>query len=128
MKRNKKYIFLFLLIILAFCIWEFRWYGIGFSNPKWSDSIKVKGITYVAESKDDVPQEVGSDEIGENYTKIKFKLRGHIRNAIYKMRNNDATLLDKGTLIFTMKNQQPDEKLAAKIGDKYIIYSRSYIE
>lgn len=130
MKLNKKFIIIiiFILIILMFCVWKFRWYGIGFSNPKWSDSIKVKGITYVVESIDDKRQEISSDEIGENYAKIKFKLSGNIRNTLYKMRNDDATLLDVGTLIFTIKDQQPGEKLAAKIGDKYFIYSKSHIE
>lgn len=129
MKWNKKSILLFILIILAFCVWEFRWYGtIGFSNHKWQDSIKVKGITYIADSNHDKRQEVGGDVIGENYAKIKFKLSGNIRNALYKMRNNDATLLDKGTLIYTIKDHQSSEKIAAKIGDKYFIYSKSDIK
>lgn len=127
MKLNKNFISLLILIILAFCIWEFRWYGIGFSSPKWSDSIKVKGITYVADFIDDKHQEIDCDEVGKNYAKIKFKLSGNIRNAIYKMRNNDATLLDKGTLIFTIKNHSSDEKIVAKVGDKYFIYSKSHL-
>lgn len=126
MKLNKKYIILLILVILAFCTWEFRWYGrIGFSTPKWTDSIKINGIKYDGEYNDDIRQEIDSGEIGETYSKINFKLSGNIRNSIYRMRNNDATLLDKGTVIYTIKEQQPEEKVAAKIGDKYYIFNKS---
>jgi hypothetical protein len=123
MKKKKILVFILVLGVIGFCIWFYRLDRFGFSSMKWVDTISYKGENYdVAYSDNDSYIKVKELVIDKNLGKTKFKLSGNVRNPYYIMRNMDATILDKGTLLYSLKNVNVKEMIAAKVDGNYYLY------
>ncbi|MHA6261165.1 hypothetical protein ACXYMX_14860 [Sporosarcina sp. CAU 1771] len=98
------------VIILAGCSPSRFLPGLAQETIDWVDAVKINDSMYYAnyEMNDSgVTFESGS-EIGE----VHFNMDGHA-NSSYKMKNNDATYLSKGTKIYEMKDYAPAFRVIA---------------
>ncbi|WP_066720637.1 hypothetical protein [Clostridium sp. Marseille-P299] len=128
MKKSMKRILLFAAIICTaiLLIWIFRLDRFGFISPKWVDRIKYNGVKYDMQYKANDEVTVDADLIGDKLGKIKFKMSGKVHNSWYRMRNYDATVLEKNTEFYQIKNKNIKDSIAVEIDGVYYLYS--YVE
>lgn len=123
MKKNKILVFILVLGVIGLCVWFFRLDRFGFSSMKWVNTIRYKGANYnIAYSNNDSYTIVEEIVIDKNLGKTKFMLSGNVRNPYYIMRNMDATVLEKGTLLYSLKNVDVNEMIAVKVDGNYYLY------
>lgn len=124
MKKHKYLFITLLLLIFVLAFWGFRWDRFGFSNLKWGDYVKLKGVTYECQYNENSERVTISEEhIGELLGTTKFKLQGNVRNPYYRMRNGDASILDVKTEIYEIKNNEYKKTIAIKIASNYYLYN-----
>ena len=124
MKKHKFLIITLSLLILATVIWGFRLDRFGFSNLKWGDYLKLKGVTYEWQYNENNERvAISEEQIGELLGTTKFKLQGKVRNPYYKMRNGDASILDSKTEIYDIKNKEYKKAIAVNIDSNYYLYN-----
>lgn len=128
MKKIMKRILLFVAIIcaMALIIWIFRLDRFGFTTPKWINRIKYNGVKYDIQYKANDEVTVEPELIGKKLGKIKFKMSGKVYSSRYRMRNYDATVLEKSTEFYEIKNKNIKDSIAVKIDNVYYLYS--YVE
>ncbi|ABX42938.1 hypothetical protein [Lachnoclostridium phytofermentans] len=86
----------------------------------WVDCVKVNDITYYNNL---FPrEEVALTEIGDEIGKVKFTVSKNVHNPNYKLRNLDATFLEKGTNLYRILNT--DDSIAVLIEGKYYRYQK----
>lgn len=92
------------------------------SKIDWVDCVKVNDITYYNNS---FPrEEVTLSEIGDELGKVKFNVSKNVNNPSYKIRNFDATYLEKGTKLYRILNTE--DSVAVLIEGKYYRYQNKW--
>ncbi len=74
----------------------------------WVDFIRFNGITYLADS-----QHIAPTLLGPKFTQVKFKLEGNVHAPNYHSKDGDASFLNPGTIVYTVKGYRPTFRLAA---------------
>lgn len=57
--------------------------------------------------------EIDKNILGEEYGRVRFNLIENVHNPKYKIKNGDASFLDKGTILYAVKGYKPAFRLAA---------------
>lgn len=68
----------------------------------WVDFVKIDDVQYEAIYSGVIAD---PDNIGEEIGEVAFKMDQHITDASYKVKNNDASYLEIGTKIFSVKDE-----------------------
>ena len=106
-----------LSIILLLMGYVFRLDRFGMSKISWADCVQMNNIKYNGDFKESF---VESSLIDKKMGKVKFNVSQSVNNANYRFRNGDATFLDVGTEIYSLKSD--NNAIAVKIGEKYFLY------
>jgi len=86
----------------------------GNSGPQidWVNFVRFGGITSVRPY-ERVGRRLTSSDLGPIYATVRFKLEGTIHDPAYQARDGDASFLDVGTRVYTVKGYLPTFRLAA---------------
>ena len=106
-----------LSIILILMGYLFRIDRFGISKISWADCLKMNNIKYNGDFK---RTSVEYSLIDKRIGKVKFNVSENVNNPNYRFRNGDATVLDVGTEIYSLKSD--NNAIAVKIGEQYYIY------
>lgn len=87
----------------------------------WVDFIRFGGITYVAASPKPGRPLAGSD-LGPVFATVTFKLDGNVQDPGYQSKDGDATFLDAGTKVYTVKGYRSTFRLAASENHTLTLY------
>lgn len=90
----------------------------GVSKISWIDCIQLNDQRYT--NNNWPPKEIDKSLIDEEIGIITFNIAKKVGNPSYKIRNGDATYLEVGTKIYSIKNE-PD-KIAAFVDGVYRVY------
>jgi hypothetical protein len=115
MKRISLFIFsLFLIGALSGCMPGARKVCID-----WVDAIKINNKVYSNDYR-----RVITDEkiINKEIDVVKFKVAENINDPEYRLKDGDATFLEPGTKIFSVKGYDSDNVAAVKVGVNWILY------
>ena len=104
-------------IILVLMGYFFRIDRFGMSKISWVDCIQMNNIKYSGDFKESF---VESSLIDKKIGKVKFNVSENVNNSNYRFRNGDATFLDVGTEIYSLKSD--NNAIAVKIGEQYFLY------
>jgi hypothetical protein len=85
------------------------------ANIDWVDFIKFNDITYLHQNSD-VP--LGHDML-TYYTEVRFKVADNVNNPNYKIKNGDAAYLEKGTILYSIKDYSSNFRLVTEQGELY---------
>ena len=83
------------------------------------DIIKFNDITYL--SKRGVQTSFAEEDL-LYFDEVKFKIIGNVNTRDYRVKNGDASFLEEGTTIYSIKGYSPDFRLVAKTGTEMILY------
>lgn len=124
MKKRYKLSIVFGLVILFFlCGYYLRIDRFGLSSIRWVDFIQYKNELYTAvTSNDGTHLTVHESEIGDKIGKVKYTIQGNVRSTHYTFRNFDASFLEKGTPIYSLKGETDIKSLAVYKDDSYYLY------
>ena len=117
---NKKVIVLICISILSIILlmgYIFRVNRFGMSLIDWVDYIQINNIKYY---KDINKTPIGYSLIDKKIGIVKFNVSKNVHNSSYKFRNGDATFLEVGTEINSLKSD--NNKIAIKIDGLYYLY------
>ncbi|TCT17141.1 hypothetical protein EDC18_101439 [Natranaerovirga pectinivora] len=123
-KKVKK-IFLIALIILItiFSGYLLRVDRFGFSQISWEDCLQINGTKYYGGADKTL---VDSADIENEIGEVKFNVSKKVNNPRYRFRNGDATFIEKGTEIYSIKNK--NASVAVKIEGVYYMYIEKTLE
>lgn len=98
----------------------------GFDDIDWTDSVfyngKLYDVEYVSsDNRDKVKIDVSM--IDKLLGEVKFSLNDNVSNVHYKLRNWDATFLEKGIKIYSITNVNPSKSIALLEEGLYIKYT-----
>ena len=103
------------LIILAGYL--FRVDRFGLSRILWIDCVKVNNNKYYSDyERTSIEETLVNKKIGE----VKFNVYENVHNGNYKFRNGDASFLNVGTELYSLKSDV--NAIAVKIDNVYYIY------
>jgi hypothetical protein len=77
---------------------------------EWENLIKFNGITYYADF-----DGYSEDFVDKEYATVKFTLAPNIHYLGYKVKNGDASFINKGEKIYTVKGYKPEFRLAGYV-------------
>lgn len=85
----------------------------------WVDAIKINNVRYYGSY-----NRVITDEkiIDKEIDVVKFKVAENVNDPEYKLKDGDATFLQPGTRIFSVKGYDKDKVAAVKVGVNWILY------
>ncbi|GLC31594.1 hypothetical protein [Clostridium omnivorum] len=85
----------------------------------WVDAIKVNGKVYSNNYR-----QIITDEkiIDKEIDVVKFKVAENINDPEYRLKDGDATFLQPGTKIFSVKGYDKNKVAAVKVGVNWILY------
>lgn len=106
-----------LSIILILMGYMFRIDRFGISKISWGDCVQMNNIKYNGDFKE---SSVESSLIYKKIGEVKFNVSENVNNSNYRFRNGDATFLDVGTEIYSLKSY--NNAIAVKIGEQYFLY------
>ena len=116
-KKAKVFIGICLICIIILMGYIFRIDRFGMSKISWVDCLQINGIKYYSDfNRSPIESSLISRKIGE----VKFNISQNVNNANYRFRNSDATYLDIGTEIYSLKSK--NDAIAVKIGELYFLY------
>ncbi len=95
--------------------------GNGISTASWADAVELGDIHYTAVG-DQVGRPLQPADLGQQVARVRFKLDGHVANPSYQMQDGDATLLDVGTPLYTLRGYKPAFRIAARVGERIVLY------
>jgi hypothetical protein len=87
------------------------------SRPSQVDFVKLNGITYLSDLRND---EIDTDGLSF-YSEVRNRLRENIPFG-YQLKDGDAAFLDAGTPVYTISGYAPTFRLAAMREGKWYIY------
>ena len=119
----KKKLVIFIIIIftgvsLLIMGYFLRFDRYGLAQISWIDCVQINDIKYISNF-DRTP--VDSSLIGEKIGEVNFIVYKKVHNPSYRFRNGDATFLDVGTEIYSVKLNS--NAIAVKVADQFFIYS-----
>ena len=117
-KRVNVFVLVALIIIVIFIGgYIFRIDRFGMSQISWVDCLQINNIKYYSDfNRSTVEYLLIENKIGE----VKFNVSRNVNNANYRFRNGDATFLDVGTEIYSLKLD--NNAIAVKIDELYYFY------
>jgi hypothetical protein len=77
---------------------------------EWENLIKFNGIMYFADF-----TEYNEEMADKEYATVKFTLAPNIHSHSYKIKNGDASFINKGEKIYTVKGYKPEFRLAGYV-------------
>lgn len=85
----------------------------------WVDAIKINGKVYSNNYR-----QVITDEkiIDKEIDVVKFKVAENVNDPEYRLKDGDATFLQPGTKIFSVKGYDKNKAAAVKVGVNWILY------
>ncbi|MDF2544973.1 MAG: hypothetical protein K0S47_4691 [Herbinix sp.] len=89
----------------------------------WVDCIQMNNTKYYS-NYDRTP--IDSSFIGEKVGEVKFKVSKKVHNPSYRFRDGDATFLEIGTEVYSVKTN--NNAIAVKIDDSYYLYEADTAE
>lgn len=127
--RYKRILILFIVLTIITLGYIFRIDRFGFSSIRWVDFIILDGYLYEGEYADKNNNHedriiVDPNLIGDRIGKVKFKIQGNVRNSNYIKRNLDASILNKGTEIYEIIDDDNRQRIAVKIGTEFNLYTK----
>lgn len=98
----------------------------GFADVDWADIVyydnQIYDVVYI--SNDHSSRSIVEvDMIDELLGEIRFTLNENVDNEKYKLRNWDASFLQKGTRVFSIKNVNPNKSIAVYENGIYVEYT-----
>lgn len=123
-KKSKRNVVIILtVIILIFAGYYFRIDRLGFSQISWVDCVQVNGTKYHSNyERTEIEEALINEKIGT----VKFNVSENVHNAGYGFRDGDATFLEVGTEIYSVKDES--NAIAIKIGNTYYVYRSDMYE
>jgi hypothetical protein len=86
----------------------------------WVNFVQVGTTQYVAGLGS--PDTLQDADLGPVYAHVKFKVSGNICDSNYRPKDGDAALLDPGTPIYQVSGSPPNERLAARLNGRILLY------
>ena len=106
-----------LSIIFIFMGYFFRVDRFGMSQIDWVDCVQINNIKYHSDfNRTSAEYSLIDKKIGE----VKFNVYKNVHNGNYRFRDGDATFLDVGTEIYSLKSD--NNAITVKIGEIYFLY------
>jgi hypothetical protein len=106
-----------ILILIGYALRIDRIDRFGMAKINWVDCVQINGIKYNGDYKKST---VDNSLIDKKIGKVKFNVSDMVHNPNYRFRDGDATLLDAGTEIYSVRSES--SAVAAKIGEQYFMY------
>lgn len=123
-KKYKQYLVIILtVIILIFAGYYFRIDRFGLAQISWVDCVQVNGSKYYSNYE---RTEIDDMLINKKLGMVKFNVYENVHNGSYRFRNGDATFLEVGTEIYSVKGDV--DSIAVKIGNSYYEYRSDLYE
>jgi hypothetical protein len=85
------------------------------ANIDWVDFVKFNDITYIRTY---IPVLIPEQDLNY-YDRVRFKVADNVSSPSYRSRNGDAAFLEKGTIIYSIKDYLPEFRLTAGLGELY---------
>lgn len=117
---NKKVIVFICIGIFSIILvigYIFRVDRFGMSSIDWVDCIQINDIKYL---KDINKSPIENSLIDKKIGKVKFNVSKNVHNSSYLFRDGDATFLDVGTEISSLKSG--NNAIAVKVDGLYYLY------
>jgi hypothetical protein len=109
---------LFTIVIIIILIGhDFRLDRFGRSKISWVDCLQLNSTKYYSDFK---KTSIEASLIDKKVGKIKFNVAGKVSNAEYRFRDGDATFLEVGTEVYSVKSDE--NAVAVKVGNQYYLY------
>jgi hypothetical protein len=106
-----------IIILLVYILRVDRIDRIGIAQIHWVDCVQINGIKYHGDNKEST---VDTSSIDKKIGEVKFNVSKMVHNPSYRFRDGDATFLDVGTEIYSLRSES--NAIAAKIGEQYFLY------
>jgi hypothetical protein len=74
------------------------------ANIDWVDFVKFNDITYIRTY---IPVLIPEQDLNY-YDRVRFKLADNVSSPSYRSRNGDAAILEKGTIIYSIRDYLPE--------------------
>jgi hypothetical protein len=119
---KKKLVFFSIIIFMgAFLLimgYYLRFDRLGLAQISWVDCVQINDIKYYSNF-DRTP--IDTSLIGEKIGEVNFNVYENVHNPSYRFRNGDATFLEVGTEIYSVKSNS--NAIAVKVAEQFFIYS-----
>lgn len=106
-----------ILILAGYALRVDRIDRFGTAEIHWIDCVQVNGIKYNGDYKKSI---VDNSLIDKKIGEVRFNVSKMVHNPMYKFRDGDATFLDIGTEIYSIRLEY--NAVAVKIGEQYFLY------
>jgi len=115
----------FLIIIILATGYFFRIDRYGMAKIHWDNVVQINNTKYYAEYSAEKESKyskvsVESSLIGKKIGEVKFNVSENVGNPYYHFRNGDATFLEVGTEIYSLRSGT--NSISIKIGAEYFLY------
>lgn len=87
----------------------------------WIDFVRLDGITYTAFWPDQ-GRPLTEADLGPVHARVRRKLSGNVCDPSYRSQDGDAAFLEAGTPVHAVKGYAPTFRLAARRGDRIVLY------
>lgn len=104
-------------IVIVLFKYDFRIDRFGRSKIDWVDCLQINSTKYYSDFK---KTSIEASLIDKQIGKIKFNVAGKVSNPEYRFRDGDATFLEVGTDVYSVKSD--GNAVAAKVGEQYYLY------
>lgn len=106
-----------IIILLVYTLRVDRIDRFGIAQINWVDCVQINGIYYHGDYKKSTTD---SSSIDKKIGEVQFNVSKMVHNPSYRFRDGDATFLDVGTEIYSLRSGS--NVVAAKIGEQYFLY------
>jgi hypothetical protein len=86
----------------------------------WVDFIQVGSVQYLA--RPDPADAIQEGDLGPVYSRVKFKVSGHVCDPSYRPKDGDAAFMDVGTPIYQVNGFPPTQRLAVRARGGLVVY------
>lgn len=86
----------------------------------WVDLIRLNGVTYHRSNQPD--DSIAKLVLGMAVGQVDFRLQGNVDDPSYKVKDGDASFLNKGTLIRSIEGYAPSFRVAVQVNDTTQLY------
>lgn len=86
----------------------------------WVDFVKLRGVTYTADYRQEAT--LTEENLGPVFGSVRYRVSGNVTDPEYRTKEGDATFLEKGTPVYTVKGYDPRFRVAARRDRRIILY------
>jgi hypothetical protein len=87
----------------------------------WANFIRFGGITYIAASVR-AGRSLTANDLGPVFATVTFKIQGNVHHPGYHSKDGDASFLDAGSKVYTVKGYKLTFRLAAQENNTFTLY------